>query len=456
MTDHHPSRRAQQLFQLIQQQARRVLTHSREGAPPGHDPAGGEALLYLGNMHDAVPRGLLYDPLLEPVEQVVWQAIRIHAGQHGAGGFPSQEDLLPITKCGRTRFSWALHILRLTRWVSVSQVRDERGHVKGRVYALHDERASLNDAMLLDPRYVETVNRYCKHRNPRVAAVARTIRDELGLWVAGELEHEDSIGAAPSPQLGRRVETLVQRGRQTGFGGGQSSAKPKVQNLNSGFYGSEKPKVQNLTLGFSGPAKPKVQNVHSGSRHEAKVHILNSGNEVPLSSSSCSSSEENFITTTTTKVNQDEPLRVCARIEWPRRIAERLDDNARRLLGDMAERLPEGVGQMVLDEVSGNLAEKAHSGGSIDNMAGYLSAVLMAAKRGQFVPTRHAQVGRDERAGIVHPRPMRTASPAAASAGADLMRQAKETAWAKGSIIDRLTDRSWAEGMGYVEPEADV
>lgn len=436
MSDHHPSRRAQQLYQLVQQQARRVLTQPNEYPPAEGDAAGG-ALLYLGNVHDAVPRGLLYDPLLEPVEQMVWQAIRIHAGQHGAARFPTTADLQPITKCGRVRLSWAIHILRLTRWVSISPVRDERGHVRGRVYALHDERAELADAMLLDPRYVEIVQRYCTHRNPRVAAVAREVRKELGLWVAGELEYEPEVGAEGTHRLGRRVVDLEQRvtqgARQTGFGAAPAPAKPKVQNMDLGFLPAEKPKVHNLNLGFSGIQKPKVQNVDLGFGSQAKVHNLDLGPIPPLSSS-CSSKEKNtsLTTTTTNPIDQGECAGGREPLAWSARIAELLDENTQRLMTDMANSLPDGLGQTVLDELAGLMASKQARGETIDNPVSYVRAVLMAAKRGQFLATNNAQVGRDERLGIVRPTVLNT------PAG---------TGTAKSSIMKNLTDRSWAEGL---------
>ncbi|MGX8042917.1 hypothetical protein [Proteus mirabilis] len=50
-------------------------------------------LIYAGNVHDAIPRQLLLEPRLSPVDKLTWMMIRLHAQQNEGAVFPTYDDL---------------------------------------------------------------------------------------------------------------------------------------------------------------------------------------------------------------------------------------------------------------------------------------------------------------------------------------------------------------------------
>jgi len=158
-------------------------------------------LIFLGNWQDAFPRLLVTDPILEPVDKIVWQIIRIHVNAPGAvTAFPSYESISTHAniKSNHT-ISRALAILRTTRWLSLcARVRSQSGRYLGNIYVLHDEPVTLGDAMYLDNEYMAFLQESLQHNHPRVRKIAEsvlaTIQDQIedGRDAMGERIHTRS------------------------------------------------------------------------------------------------------------------------------------------------------------------------------------------------------------------------------------------------------------------------
>ena len=119
-----------------------------------------DAMLFLGNRHQAFPARLVQDPVLEPVDKVVWLVICQHGQAAGTNSaFPSYNTIARQANIASpATVSRAIALLRATRWLSVcARVRDGGGRFRGNVYALHDEPLPLADAMHLDPDYLAFV-----------------------------------------------------------------------------------------------------------------------------------------------------------------------------------------------------------------------------------------------------------------------------------------------------------
>ncbi|VTP78997.1 Uncharacterised protein [Leclercia adecarboxylata] len=78
--------------------------------------------------------------------------------------FPSYDELqLQLAspgkgKASRETVSRVLLMLRITGWLSLcKRVRDDKGRVRGNIYAQHDEPLTFSDAEMLDPRFLDTV-----------------------------------------------------------------------------------------------------------------------------------------------------------------------------------------------------------------------------------------------------------------------------------------------------------
>jgi len=117
-------------------------------AEPAKPSARTDGFLFSGNRHDSVPRALLLDRRLTPLERNAWQVFRLMFNEDGITAFPTYEQLRPwlaSTPCAgpasHETVARALTILRLTRWLSlVRKRRDPKtGRILGNVYVLHDE-----------------------------------------------------------------------------------------------------------------------------------------------------------------------------------------------------------------------------------------------------------------------------------------------------------------------------
>ncbi|MDY4505271.1 MAG: STY4528 family pathogenicity island replication protein, partial [[Actinobacillus] rossii] len=73
-----------------------------------------------------------------------------------------------------------LYLLRLTRWLTLCEtVRNEKGHVMGNVYLLHDEPIPILDAIQLNDEYLTFLEKCAKHHDGIVSGVANHIIEHL-------------------------------------------------------------------------------------------------------------------------------------------------------------------------------------------------------------------------------------------------------------------------------------
>ena len=71
---------------LIQATIAKVQTQS--------DPSSPDAMLFVGNWHQAVPAMVIQDPVLEPVDKLVWMVIMLHARETGGRtAFPDYDTI---------------------------------------------------------------------------------------------------------------------------------------------------------------------------------------------------------------------------------------------------------------------------------------------------------------------------------------------------------------------------
>lgn len=97
------------------------------------DPSLPDAMLFMGNWHQAVPAMVIQDPVLEPVDKLVWMVIMLHARETGGRtAFPDYDTIAAKTNVSSTStVSRAIAILRLTRWLTLcARVRQKKADVK--------------------------------------------------------------------------------------------------------------------------------------------------------------------------------------------------------------------------------------------------------------------------------------------------------------------------------------
>jgi len=177
-------------WQRVLQQCTQQLSERWPARPTTEQPCN-QALqagfLFSGQSHEVVPRRLLLDSRLTPLERNAWQVFRLML--HGQGVVtPRYEDLQPYlssvpygASASRETISRVLTMLRLTRWLSlVSRGRDQlSGRLQGSLYVLHDEPLTPAEAMELDQDYLALVGHALGHATKAVRIVAQYIVEEI-------------------------------------------------------------------------------------------------------------------------------------------------------------------------------------------------------------------------------------------------------------------------------------
>ncbi|WP_374705973.1 STY4528 family pathogenicity island replication protein, partial [Escherichia coli] len=211
-------------------------------------------LLFTGNVHDAIPRRLLLDTRLSPLDKMAWMMIRLYAQNNEGAVFPTYDELqLQLAspgkgKASRETVSRVLLMLRITGWLSLcKRVRDEKGRVRGNIYAQHDEPVTCRDAEILDPRYLDMVAEACMSRNRTISQTARDILCEIkndpGMrhYYSHITQLEARIGSAQTPG------EMAARQRVTGDRiqpGSESELSEKTLSSDSELSEKEEQKIQ--------------------------------------------------------------------------------------------------------------------------------------------------------------------------------------------------------------------
>ena len=143
-------------------------------------------LLFMGNVHDAFPRRLFLDTRLSPLDKTAWVMIRLYAQQNEGAIFPTYDELQAqlasahSDKASRDTVSRVLLMLRLTGWLSLcKRVRDDRGRVRGNIYAQHDEPLGYRDAETFDPGWLKLVEESCLSKNKAVRMTALAVVNDI-------------------------------------------------------------------------------------------------------------------------------------------------------------------------------------------------------------------------------------------------------------------------------------
>ena len=72
-------------------------------AKANSDSASPDTMLFMGNWYQAIPSLVIQDPVLEPVDKLVWMVIMLHARETGGRtAFPSYDKLASKTNVSST------------------------------------------------------------------------------------------------------------------------------------------------------------------------------------------------------------------------------------------------------------------------------------------------------------------------------------------------------------------
>lgn len=332
------------------------------------DSSSPDTMLFMGNWHQAVPSLVIQDPVLEPVDKLVWMVIMLHARETGGRtAFPDYNTIAAETNVSSTStVSRAIAILRLTRWLTLcARVRQKSGRFTGNVYILHDEPLPLIDALYLDETYMAFVTQSQEHHHARVRRVAQAVLESLDKDI-----HDGACLGQQESTIERRLQAVK-----------QLSETSENQGKSGRYFTFHAATIGNLKK--SSDASTSVKSAHDQNSKAEKNEHYGSG---------CSSNYKKTTTTTTTQNTNDEEKAFSESIESPSSTKPilvyppRLSENQKHLADRYLAMIDPDDRQSVLDELQGRL-ESEHKGMKpVYDELRFLHSLCKAAQQGEFVP----------------------------------------------------------------------
>lgn len=197
------------LNELFDQAFAHLQPQSAKPVQSTSSPAATDGFLFSGNHHDSVPRALLMDRRLTPLERNGWQVFRLMLAEDGITAMPTYDQLAPwlasmpcAARASHETVARTLTMLRLTRWISlVRRRRDPRtGRILGNLYVLHDDPLTSYEAIQLDADYLALVSQSLTHTSKSIQRV--------GVYTLREISLDPMLSGQVLPT---RLQVLTQR-----------------------------------------------------------------------------------------------------------------------------------------------------------------------------------------------------------------------------------------------------
>jgi hypothetical protein len=347
-------------------------TIAQADASTGQGPA--DRMLFLGNRHQSFPTAVVKDPVLEPVDKLIWMVIMLSVRETcGTTAFPGYEAIGRMANVSsRSTIARAIAILRATRWLTLcARVRKASGRFRGNVFALHDEPLPLVDALHLDSDYMSFLKNSLGHGHARVRTVAQAVLDSID----EDIQASRDV-CAPAHPIEQRIESTV----------ATKSGHPRR------FFSFTRNVVKRLR---NDSIEHQRKGIHHDQNSNTALDRVRNSNAQKSNSGSCSSS---YIYKTTTTTDTGKPSNIVLTGEdnqplvYPTRLGENHREIAARYLGGLA---PEQR-QPILDELEGRFqAEKMGMKPVYDEIS-FLHSLCKLMKQGKFRPNLGIKV-RDRR-----------------------------------------------------------
>lgn len=355
------------LEQMNARLAERIGAEKHAGTPDVTNLRSG--LLYMGNVHDSIPRRLLLDTRLSPLDKTAWIMIRLYAQQNQGAVFPTYDELQqqlasPFNgKASRETVSRVLLMLRLTGWLSLCRrVRDDKGRVKGNIYAQHDEPLSARDAETLDPTWLDTVAMGCAHKNRTVSQTAWSVLSDIQHDPTMRHQHSQMAAIADrlgSPQTPQQMAARVSH-RQENF----SSSDAELSKKSTGSDAE----LRKYTPGSDSELSARQGGKTPSSLSELIMESVSYG---ASAKSNCN------VRSFTQSVNKTTYVP-----ELPAELQRSMAADDLRQIAAQLQALPVDAARQVLEGL-----EQAMVKGSLNNPTGWLLAMIKRARNGELYAT---------------------------------------------------------------------
>ncbi|MCP4290090.1 MAG: helix-turn-helix domain-containing protein [Gammaproteobacteria bacterium] len=322
-----------------------------------HDGAT-DTLLFLGNRHHAFPTAMIRDPVLAPVDKLVWMVIMLEVRETGGNtAFPGYGSIAGMANISsRSTISRAISILRATRWLTLcGRLRKASGRFQGNLYALHDEPLPLADAIHLDGDYMAFLNKSLAHGHARVRTVAQGVLASID----EDIRAGRNVCAREHP-IERRVQAMA----------GTASAGSRR------FFSFTRNVIRTLQHDSMGTGN--ASDHHDQNSNMDKEHRVRNSNTVSSSS---------YIYKTTTTVDSgmskfDITGEGGKRLIYPKRLG----DNQREIANRYLRPLSAVQRQLILDELEGRFQAELKGMKPVYDEISFLIRLCKSARVGKFQP----------------------------------------------------------------------
>ncbi|EAO6818996.1 helix-turn-helix domain-containing protein [Salmonella enterica] len=320
-------------------------------------------LLFMGNVHDAFPRQLFLDPRLSPLDKTAWVMIRLYAQQNEGAVFPTYDELqvqlasAHSEKASRDTVSRVLLMLRLTGWLSLcKRVRDDRGRVRGNIYAQHDEPLGYRDAETFDPGWLTLVEESCLSKNKAVRMTALTVVNDILQDPGMRHRHsrlaiiESRLNAPATPEQMARQRQALQPGPESGLSKKRIKNNPNSLSPENGLSPFKPDVLQSPEKGLSAKSKTYTGVRNSDCNVRSFTHSVNKKTYVP--------GGEHFL---------------------PDDFLNSLNSEDRQMLSSQMASLPETMAKALAD-----MLREQQTRGRLNNPVGWMFSMLRRARSGEL------------------------------------------------------------------------
>lgn len=161
------------------QDPRREFDRLIEGAYSFARENNSDAVLFMGQPTDPIPRVLILDRDLPPVARLLWCYFRQRSDSPGAAGIASDYDTIreEMGIGSRSTVADAIHALRVTRWITLLPQPALAGQYSPKIYLLHNAPLTFSQAIDLDPAYTDRIAEALRSPSKRVRELAQRMLD---------------------------------------------------------------------------------------------------------------------------------------------------------------------------------------------------------------------------------------------------------------------------------------
>jgi hypothetical protein len=352
-----------------------------------------ESLVFAGRWRDAIPRALVFDPILDAVAVRVYLFLFTRSQpDHCQTAFPSYQELGQHLRLSRPTVVRAMHLLRAARWITrVGEIRGTDGRFLTNTYLLHDEPLALAEALRLDGHYMAYLEGLEQHRHPGVQRAAKailnalykrferwgsiddapTVEERLQCQGRGHVPGRSDLDLVDLDEFAVNADEDAQADQATDRVHVFNPVVRRVKKVNSA-----KIRVKNLNPAQDDRVK-KINSVEISKENQTVAPSVQKFDSVSAArSSSCSS----YIKTTATDSNLPRARAKpdVSHLVFPGQFSH----DERHFAALQVKDFDTPVQQALLDELAGQIDEKAHSSRPIRNPIKYLAWLCQQMRKG--------------------------------------------------------------------------